>query len=32
MPYRNELERGDFEQRLIWVRQMRVHYLFATKK
>lgn len=32
LPYKNRLESEDFEQKLIWIKQCRLHYMFATKR
>ena len=32
MPFKNILEEDNFEEKLIWVKQCRLHYLFATKR
>lgn len=32
IPYKNKLEEKDFEEKLIWIKQCRLHYLFGTKR
>lgn len=32
IPYKNTLEEEDFEEKLIWIKQCRLHYLFSTRR